>query len=241
MPLPPTNTLFSIWRELRFMLLKGLLAILGCAMLAFGLRQHIWSILLKPLPPAHRTSLINLYPAEPVLLDFSVAMGAGFVLATPILLALLYRFFYPALKVKERIVLLPLVLTSFLCFLAGLGFAYWGAIPILLNFFTSYGSSIATPSWSQSHYTSFLFRLLLAFGLLFQLPVISWILARLGIVEPAFLYRHFRIFVMIAFLLAAILTPPDVVSQLIMAIPILALGLLSVGTAYLASYKKDSP
>ena len=141
----------------------------------------------------------------------------------------LWRFIAPGLYRHEKRVVLPFTILSSLCFLGGAAFGYLVVFPPAFRFFAGYSNTYLTSLPVVSEYFSLSLRLLLAFGFIFEMPIFMVLLARLGVVTQAGLRRHRRYAVLINFILAAILTPtPDVVNQLIMAVPLLLLYEISV-------------
>jgi sec-independent protein translocase protein TatC len=153
----------------------------------------------------------------------------GVLLASPVLFHQVWRFIAPGLYRHEKQVLLPFTLVSTLCFLGGAAFGYFVVFPPAFRFLVGYASETLEPLPAVSEYLSLALRLLLAFGIVFELPVFMVFLAKAGVVDAAFLGRHRKYAVLICFVVAAILTPtPDVVNQLMMAGPLMVLYEISI-------------
>jgi sec-independent protein translocase protein TatC len=153
----------------------------------------------------------------------------GVLLASPVIFLQIWRFVAPGLYHHEKKVLLPFTLISTLCFLAGAAFGYFVVFPPAFRFLVGYASETLEPLPAVSEYFSLSLRLLLAFGIVFELPVFMVFLAKIGMVDTPFLRRNRKYAVLISFVVAAILTPtPDVVNQLMMAGPLMVLYEVSI-------------
>lgn len=151
------------------------------------------------------------------------------LLASPVIFLQIWRFVAPGLYRHEKQVLLPFTAISTLCFLGGAAFGYFVVFPPAFRFLVGYASETLEPLPAVSEYFSLSLRLLLAFGIVFELPVFMVFLAKIGVVNTTFLRRNRKYAVLISFVVAAILTPtPDVVNQLMMAGPLLVLYEVSI-------------
>ncbi len=184
-----------------------------------------------------RPKLIFTTPAESVILSFQIAIFFGFIAAAPVVFYQIWRFISPGLYKNEKRLVLPTVIASTFFFLLGIFFCYF-TFPIVMNFLVSFAGNRLDPMFKANDYFSFLLKLSLSFGAVFELPVISFVLARLGILTAGFLIKHIRYAIIIIFILAAILTPPDVFSQCLLAAPLLVLYGISILVAAVASKKK---
>ncbi len=141
----------------------------------------------------------------------------------------IWRFISPGLYRHEKQILLPFTLISTLCFIGGASFGYFVVFPPAFSFLIGYSNNFLEPMPAVSEYFSLALRLLLAFGAIFELPVFMVFLAKIGMVDTDFLRRQRRYSVLLAFVIAAILTPtPDVVNQLLMAVPLIVLYEVSI-------------
>jgi len=153
----------------------------------------------------------------------------GFLLASPVIFHQIWRFVAPGLYRHEKRVLLPFTAVSTLCFLGGAMFGYFVVFPPAFRFLVGYASDILDPLPAVSEYFSLSLRLLIAFGIVFELPVFMVFLAKIGIVNKDFLRRNRKYALLISFVVAAILTPtPDVINQLLMAGPLIVLYEVSI-------------
>jgi sec-independent protein translocase protein TatC len=194
-------------------------------------------VMLYPLRLSNpRPHLYYNSPIEGVMLSFKIAIGAGVIVAAPVLFYQIWRFIAPGLFANEKKIVLPTVIASSLAFICGIVFCYlW--LPHLFKILTSYAQSLADPMFTIGNYFNFILKLSIAFGLVFELPVVSFVCTRIGIMPRTFLVRHWRIAIIIIFIVAAILTPPEPISQILMAIPLLFLYGVSIITSLLAGRK----
>lgn len=213
--------------ELRRVVFDMLWGIALGAVAGWFLSERALEILVRPV--GH---LVYFGPAEGLSLQLKVAFGIGLVIASPFLLWRLWAFVAPGLLRTERRVVGPLVASSALLFLAGVLFAQQVLAPLTLRFLLSFQSEALTPMLAAGPYFDFLFKLCFAFGAFFQLPIVLGGLAWVGVLPPRLLLGRWREAVMVIFIIAAVFTPPDIVSQLVMAGPLLVLYVISIGVAY---------
>lgn len=179
-------------------------------------------------------------PIRPFWVSLQLSLVGGFILAFGVILWEIWAFIAPGLYPREKRYAVPFVLAATGCFVGGAGFGYRFVFPIGFGFFTSFSRQIAESQGidmmdvtTVDAFVSIALKLLLAFGLVFELPVVISFLALAGIVDHRQLWRFGRWFVVIATIVAAVLTPPDVISQIMMAVPLIALYFISIGLAYL--------
>ena len=210
--------------ELRGRLIRSLLAmaLAFCLCYAFSERllYFIWL-------PAGRP-LVFIAPTEAFFAHLKVAFLASLVLVWPYLCYQAWAFVVPGLYEKERRYMLPFVVSATFMFLLGGAFVYTLILPYGMAFLLGYGSATLVPMISVGAYISFSVRLLIAFGAIFELPVVMVLLGKLGLVTPQMLSRNRRYVIVLSFLVAAILTPPDVFTQVLMAVPLLILYEVSI-------------
>ena len=185
------------------------------------------------IPPGRR--LQSLRPMTYFFVTLQIAIIGGLVLSLPVVFHQFWRFVAPGLLARERRLLLPVAGLSVFCFGCGGMIAYWIVLPLGLRFFLGLEPPDMTSQWAVDEYIGFVLRLLLGFGLVFELPVVTLLLARMGVVTPQLMRRFRRYGVIVIFLLAAIFTPPDPLSQLLMALPLLGLYEISIWVAKVAS------
>lgn len=222
--------------ELRWRLIKSALAVAVFAVPSGIYWQKILDVvMIYPLRhTSPRPKLIYTNPSESIILSFKIAFAGGLIAASPVVFYQLWRFISPGLYRNEKRMILPAVFASTVFFIGGISFSYY-TFPIVLKFLTSFAGSRLDPMFKVGEYFGFLLKISLSFGIVFELPVISFVLARMGILTPAFLVKNFRYAILIIFLMAAILTPPDVISQLMLSGPLLLLYGVSIVVAGVAS------
>jgi sec-independent protein translocase protein TatC len=167
---------------------------------------------------------------------------AGIFLALPFLLLQVWLFISPGLKKRERMYALPFIVSGTGMFVLGALFCQYVILPFAMQFLLTYQTAQLTPMISVGHYVDFCSKFLLSFGLVFELPLVITLLSKLGLVTPQFLARNRKYAVLIAFIVAAILTPtPDMFNQTLMAAPILVLYEIGIIMARLVGGKKEVP
>lgn len=204
--------------ELRKRLIRSLIAVGLCSGVAYYFVEDIVHILTKPAG-----KLYYMQPAEAFFTYIKVAVFGGFLMALPIVFYQLWKFFLPALTIRERKIIALVVPASVFLFFAGLAFAFFLVLPLAINFFMGYTTDDLQAMFSIKQYFDFAVGFLLPFGFVFELPLIIVILAKLGLVSSAFLGKHRRVVIFLSFVIGAIVTPPDVFSQVMIAIPVVLL------------------
>lgn len=228
--------------ELRWRILKSLAAVVVAAGTAFPLSGRILDILTLPndrLPDPAR--LIFLKPAGMLMLRMEIAVVAGLTAALPVVLYQLWQFIAPGLLPRERRLFPPLLFSTIFCFALGAGFAYGVMIPAILPFLYGMGTDSIEAVINVNEYASFLMRLILLTGLVFELPVAAYFLARIGLVTPALLRRIRKYSIVAIFVLSAVVTPtPDPLNQILLAVPLLILYEISIVVAAVAYRRRLS-
>ncbi len=232
-------TLTDHLTELRTRIVRMLIGAAVGFFLCYGVAEELFRYLSLPLvrvmPPD--TRLIYTSVPEGFFVYLKIALMAGIFLASPYIFYQLWAFIAPGLYKEERRMVLPLALFSALFFLLGAAFCYLVVFPFAFSFFMSYstGPIVAMPSLNE--YLGFSLKMILAFGLIFEMPLFAFFLSRLGLITPEWMRNMRRYAILVVFIVAAILTPPDVFSQLLMAVPMLILYELSILVAALARKK----
>ena len=229
--------------ELRTRLLISILSVLALGGFAFVWATQLFDLLTAPLLNGtdETINLIGTGPAEAFIVKLKVSLGAGLVLASPIVFYQIWKFIAPGLLDHERKYALPFVGFSSLFFISGIAFCYHMVLPFAFDFFVAEFHSIGvSPDIRIGEYLSFTIRILLVFGLVFELPILSFFGAILGIVSSNWLKTKGRIAIVVIFVCAAVLTPPDVVTQCLLAVPLMILYLLCIGIAMLVERKRKT-
>jgi sec-independent protein translocase protein TatC len=221
--------------ELRAVLLQAIAAILGAAVVAWFLSERAVDYLIRPGLQGPVQDLKFLSPGGAFALRLKTSLGVGAFLAAPFVAARLWSFVVPGLLPGEKRLLLPAAAASLALFYAGCAFGYFVVLPISLRFLLGFGTDTLRPLITAEHYFDFAVRTTLAFGAVFQFPLVVAALTYAEVLGPDFLGRYWRHGVVAVFVVAAVLTPPDVASQLLMAAPTLLLYLLSMGLARVAA------
>jgi sec-independent protein translocase protein TatC len=191
--------------------------------------------------PAGRIHLVTLDLIEPVSIYFKVSLTAGVIFSMPFLVYQLFAFVAPGLTPREKRFVFTLLPAITFMFLAGVAFAYFVALPPALGFLYHFNASIAQPLPSLSNYINIVTRIILIIGLIFETPLIIMALAKLGVVSPQWLASRRKWWIVIAFIIAAIVTPtPDPLNQTIVAVPLILLLELGILLSHLV-YKKRQP
>jgi len=210
--------------ELRARLIRAVIAIcIGFGVcIAFG--ERVFSIFAAPITKLlpKNSSLVFTSLPDPFFVYLKVAFITGIFLALPYVLYQVWLFIRPGLLEKEKKLALPFIVVSTFLFYIGAVFAYFVVFPAAFQFFLSYETAELKPMISIKDYVSLVMLLMLAFGTIFETPVVIVVLGLLGLVDSSFLKKGRRYFIVMAFIIAAILTPtPDVINQTLMAIPLI--------------------
>jgi sec-independent protein translocase protein TatC len=227
--------------ELRSRLIKSVLGLLIAFGVCFTVVEEIFEILTAPLRRAQIPGLVLIGTAVPeaFFTKVKVAFFAALVLALPLLLWQSWQFVVPGLYEHEKRYARYFVFFGTFFFLLGAVFCYQVVFPATFSFFLSRYQAIQVhPAIRITEYLIFASKLLIAFGVAFELPVCGYFLTRIGIIDHRFLIRQFRYAIIAIFILAAVLTPPDVISQVLLAFPLALLYGISILAAYLAQKPK---
>jgi sec-independent protein translocase protein TatC len=217
--------------ELRWRLIKALIGVVLGAVVCGIFIDWIMNNFL--LAPATKTEppllLINLKPYGQLVLYMEVVLVGGVILSIPNIFYQLWKFIEPGLMPGERKYISWIVFFSTFCFLGGLVFAYYVMIPTALKFFAAFGTQAITNNIAINEYFSFVISVMLTAGIVFELPMISFFLSKLGILTPRFMRKYRKHAIVIILLLAGILTPsPDITSQLLLGVPLFILYEISI-------------
>jgi sec-independent protein translocase protein TatC len=224
--------------ELRWRLIYALIGVVVGTIISWIFINFLINfVLLKPAQNAG-VSLQNLKPFGQIFLYFQVSVIAGIVISIPNIFYQFWKFIAPALKQNERRYILAIVFYSTFCFLAGIVFAYFSLLPYTMQFAEQFGTTQIKNVFAIDEYLSIIISVMLGAGIIFELPMISFFLTRLGIVTPKFMKKYRKYAVVIIFVIAAFLTPPDPVSQVVLAVPLVLLYEISIFISKFALKKK---
>ena len=229
--------------ELRWRLIYSLVAFALAAGFAFYYSERILDLLLSPAPLLKMTDggkLVLLGVTEGFMIQFKISMYAGLVLASPVILYQVAAFTLPAMEKHERFYLYSFVPAALGLFLAGVGIAYFVFLPYALKFFGTFSTQRIQLLVSAQSFISFVAGFVLPFGLVFELPLVVMLGTHLGLLSPQMLTRYRKYAILVIFIVAAILTPPDVVSQVAMALPLMALYEISILMSRLVDRRKKA-
>ncbi len=232
-------TLWEHLDELRRRLLFSLISLFIGFVACWFFREPLWNIVQAPfmqfVPKGDRLSFISL--TEPFIVYMKLSALAGVVFTSPILITQLWLFISPGLYRHEKRFAVPFILFSTLCFLGGCLFAYYYVFPFACRYFLEVGKNFKQEVRVNDYFSLFS-KLILAIGLIFETPILAFFLAKMGIVNHRFLISKFKYAVLLAFVISAIITPtPDLVTQTLLAVPMIALYLISIIIAWMFGRK----
>lgn len=234
----PTMGFLEHLEELRKRIVYSIIAVgIGCAA-AWGFHERIYDIMQRPIMTALQKNglsekLVFLNPTEPFNLYIKISALAGLFLTSPFVLYQVWMFISPGLYRREKKYVVPFMVSTIALFCAGGYFGYKIVYPSALDILLKFGRQF-TPMITIGEYTQLFLSIILGMGLIFEMPIIVFFLAFMGILSPGFMLKHFRYAILIIFIIAAIVTPsPDIVNMCVFAAPMLGLYALSVGVAWL--------
>jgi sec-independent protein translocase protein TatC len=229
--------------ELRSRLLKCLIAVGIGFFGSYFFKEEFFQVLSRPLLKAmgDKGTMIFTGVPEPFFVYLKVALVAGIFFTAPIIIYEIWAFIAPGLYVQEKRYVVPFVFFSSLLFLLGALFAYFVVCPFGFRFLLGFAAHNIQPMLAIKEYFSFSTKLLLAFGFVFQLPLFIVFLSKAGIVTPETLSRQRKYVILLIFAVAAFLTPPDVATQFMMAVPLLALFEIGIIMARIFGKKGEGP
>ena len=239
-PMPLTSHLGELRKRLVHTLIVIIVVFVGATSIEMELDQPILSAFRAPLD-ARNIPLVFLELTEPFFTYLRIGLYAALFLSFPYLLGQIWLFVRPALFSKERKAIWPFILLSYPLFVGGGLFGYFVVIPYGYDFFLGFENKYTLPSLSMASYLSLTIHLLFAFGLIFELPTVSFILTRFGIVNAAWLRKNRKYSLVAIFIAAAILTPPDIFTQTLMAGPLIILYEISIIVSQMAGSIKEEP
>ncbi len=224
--------------ELRWRLIYSIIGVIVGTIICWIFAEFlVVDILLKPAKD-NGLALQNLKPFGQLFLYFQVAMVGGIILSLPNIFYQLWKFIAPAMRKKERKYILLIVFYSTISFFIGIVFAYYVMIPLAFKFVKEFGTDLIKNEFAIDEYVSIIVSVILAAGVVFELPMISFFLTKLGILTPAFMKKYRKHAIVIIMVLSAFLTPgTDPVSQVVLAVPLVLLYEISIFISKLAVKK----
>jgi sec-independent protein translocase protein TatC len=250
----PEEHAMTFWEhleELRARLVKAILAGLIGSGVCWYYREKLLAWMTQPFVAAWnqetmgKTAALHFpAPASLFVAYIKISVIGGVVMALPVILYQLWAFIAPGLYSKEKRLAIPFVVASYGLFAGGAYFGWKLVFPLAFKYLLGFSGKVGTagldvqPTVMIDEYIEFISRMLLAFGVAFELPVLIFFLSIAGIVNHVQLWKFFRYFIVIAFVVSAVITPPDVTSQILLAVPLILLYLLSIGVAWLVGRAK---
>ena len=223
------DTLVGHLTELRTRLIRCLMAVTFFSLIAWNFSDFFFSIIKKPiLPHLPRGALVFTAPMDKFMAHFKVSILSGVILACPIWIHQIWMFIAPGLYKNEKKFGYYFILFGTFFFLAGVFFVYFVVYPLAFGFLLNFGDSLDAPMITIKDYLSFFFTTTLVFGLAFELPLVLTILGVMGIVNKALLKKFRRYALVLICILSAFITPPDVISMILLVLPLYGLYELSI-------------
>ncbi len=220
--------------ELRWRLIKSIISILVGAVITFIFIDQIIHLLIAPIQDIGEEMSLQVLTVQGMfMVRWGLAIVGGGILAIPVLTYQIWKFVAPGLYGKEKKYVAPLIIFTFLSFLTGVVFAYLVIIPFSLRFFASLGYGTVENNVSINYYFSFVTWVMVGTGMIFEFPILSYILSSFGLLTPAFMRQYRRHAIVFILVLSAVITPPDPVSMVIMSIPLVVLYEISIGVSWM--------
>src|SRR5579862_4317339 len=239
----PTMGFLDHLEELRKRLVYSIIAVGVGFGICWWRVERIYEVMQRPIMDALKTNgmsekLVYLNPTEPFNLYLKIAALAGLFLTSPFVLYQVWMFISPGLYRNEKKYVVPFMVSTIALFIAGGYFGYKVVYPQALGFLIHFGRQFQ-PMITISEYTSLFLSIILGMGLIFEMPILIFFLALMGIVSASFMFKNFRYAILLIFIVAAIVTPtPDILSMCIFAAPMVALYAASIGIAWLVHPKQ---
>ena len=216
--------------ELRKRLFISVMTVIVMFVVCFSFWNQILDFIIAPLQNTlpDNQKMVFLEVQEPFFVAMKVAFFTGFLFSLPIIFWQFWLFVAPGLYENEKKYVIPFVISATFMFLVGAAFCYYVVVPIGFAFLINFGQQLFSAMLNIGGYVGFFTKLVIAFGIAFELPVITFFLAKLGLVDDKMLKNSFRYAIVVIFIFAAVMTPPDILSQFLMAVPLIGLYGLSI-------------
>ncbi len=221
--------------ELRLRLVISAGALLVASGICFTYIEHIRAILTLPL---EGQQLIFLSPPEAFMANLKLAIFSGLVLSLPVILHQVSAFIFPGLSRGEKKFYMAVLLGMLVLFSAGIIFAYQVVFPFTLRFFLQFADARLDPQFTITEYIQFVISFHLSFGVVFQLPLLTWALGKIGLLTTQFLRRYRKIALLVMLVVSAVITPPDIISQVVMILPLAFLYELGIIMVMISERKR---
>jgi len=227
--------------ELRWRIIKSLISVVIFTIAAFAISDFVLNWLLLPAEQVNVQLSLQVLKVQAIfIIKLEIALIIGIIISIPVILFQIWSFVAPGLHAKERKYIWPLIFFAMLSFLIGGSFAYFIIVPYTLEFFLGLAPVNVENNIAVDFYFGFLLRLIIVFGVVFELPVLSVILSKLGLITPSFLRKYRRHAIVLFFVGAAILTPPDPTTQVLLAIPLVLLYEITIFISYVFTKKRKA-
>lgn len=223
--------------DLRKRLVNSVLVLVVAFFICFNFYEPILEWMMVPVKEAlpGNSQMVAMAIEETFFTALQVSFFAGLILSLPVIFWQMWMFLAPGLYEHEKKLIIPFVFFATLQFVLGALFAYYFVVPVGFAFLIAFGSTVVTVLPTIGMYVDFFTKLMIGFGISFELPVVIFFLAKIGLVDDKMLKEFFRYAIVLIFIIAAILTPPDVISQMLMAAPLLLLYGVSIWIAYIVN------
>jgi sec-independent protein translocase protein TatC len=226
--------------ELRKRFIYSLIAVGICFLICYAFKEWLFKILTFPLVvilPEDSSMIFTSLP-EAFFTYLKISLFGSLFLASPFVLYQIWKFISPGLYSSEKKYVFPFVFFSTIFFVGGSLFAYFVVFPIGFKFFVSFATEFIKPMLTLKEFLSFSCKILLAFGIIFELPIFMFFMARIGLVDSKMLSAKRKYAILFTIIIAALLTPPDIVTQILMAIPVMLLYEISIRVVKLGEKKE---
>src|SRR5271157_4795876 len=228
-------------KELRDRLIVCVIAVGVAFIITYGFKEKLFGFLMHPfvqvMPPGSSFIFTNI--TEAFITYFKIAIVAAVFLGSPVLLYEIWMFVAPGLYEKEKNYVYPFIIFGSLLFVAGALFCYFIVMPVLFRFFVGYASEFVVPMPSLKEYMGLALKLLITFGFIFLMPLVAYYLSKAGIINYRLLSSKRRYAILGIFVLSAIITPPEMTSQLLIVLPLIGLYEVSIIIARIFGKKKE--
>jgi len=226
--------------ELRWRIIRILIAVVTLTIICFFVSEYILKFLLYSTKNLEYDINLQALKVQTVfIIRLELSLIFGIVISLPYILYQIWQFIAPGLLEKERKYVFPVIFFATLSFLSGAAIAYFIIVPIALDFFLGMAPESVTNNIALDFYFGFIVRLVVVFGIVFELPVISLFLTKIGILTPDMLKKYRRYVIVTIFILAAILTPPDPTTQVMLGIPLVILYEFTIWISYIFKRRKE--